>query len=109
MRLRLMLASQQIDPESYGRAPGKFAFADFELVFPPRTKPDNKADPPLGKEAGEDAGEDAFLAATARTTRQPHDGPRLTPDNNPLEAFCKLPIDLDQAVRFVNHMIEIKL
>ena len=103
-RVRLMLTVLQIDPETYCKAPGTFALSDFKLVFPPRAKPDDKADPALGEEMGEGA----FLIATARTTREPHDGAPLTP-GSPLAAFCKLPIDLDQAVLFVNHMIETKL
>ena len=104
-RLRLMLIMHlRIDPETYCKSPDSFAFSDFKLIFPPRAKPHDKADPPLSEEMGEDD----FLISSARTTREPHDGPPLPPDN-PLEAFCKLPIDLDQAVRFVNYMIETKL
>src|SRR5690349_15853998 len=99
MRLRLTLVYCRIDPEAYCKAPNTFAFFDFKVTFPPRAKPDDKADPPLSEEMGEDA----FVISSARTTREPPDGPPLPPDT-PLEAFCKLPIDLDQAVRFVNHM-----
>jgi hypothetical protein len=111
-RLRLMLAYSQIDLEASCNAPEGFAFFDFILNFPPRTRPD-KTDPPFG----EDIGESDFVTSTARaigplvpqrTTRKAPDERRLAP-GNPLEAFCALPIDLEQAVRFVDHMIETKL
>ena len=102
-RLRLMMMSRGIDPESYGQAPDRFEFLDFELVFPARAKPDDPFDPPFSEETGEGA----FLIATARTTGPPPAGSPIS--NSPPEGFCKLPIDLDQAVRFVNHMIETKL
>jgi hypothetical protein len=103
-RLRSMLGHLHIDPEDYCKAPGTFNFSDFKLVFPPRSEPDDKAGPPLGEEMGEGA----YFLATALATREPYYGPPLTP-GTPQAAFCKLPIDLDQAVRFVNHMIETKL
>ena len=104
IKLQLMLIAHKIDPEEYCTAPKKFDFGDFALHFPPRTKPDDKADLALG----EDMGEDAFLIATASATRTPHAGPALTSDT-PSAPFCSLPIDLEGAVRFVNHMIEIRL
>jgi hypothetical protein len=103
-RLRLTLAVSQIDPETRCKAAEGFASLDFTLNFPPRMKPDDKADPPFG----EDIGESAFVTSTARTIRKAPDGLRLLP-GNPLEAFCALPIDLEQAVRFVDQMIETKL
>jgi hypothetical protein len=102
-RLRLTLAASHIDPETYCEAPGKFAFSDFEVAFPPRTRPDGKADPPLGEETGETD----FFISTASTRKRPDDRPSRRDD--PLGAFCKLPIDLEQAVRFVDRMIETKL
>jgi hypothetical protein len=100
--LRSILQFRRIDPESYCRAPGEVY--NLKVDFPPRTKPNDKANPPRG----EDAGQDAFLITSAGAIRQPQNGPHATPDN-PLEAFCHLPIDLEQAVRFVDHMIENKL
>ena len=55
---------------------------------------------------GEEMAESGYLLGTA--TQEKHYGPPLT-EGTPLAAFCKLPIDLKQAVRFVNHMIETKL
>jgi hypothetical protein len=104
MRLRLTLAFSRIDPETCCQAPERFAFFDFKVEFPPRTKPDDKADPPFG----EDIGESAFVISTAHTTRKAPDAPTLLP-GSPTGAFCALHIDLEQAVRFVNHMIETKL
>jgi hypothetical protein len=103
-RLQLLLKAGRIDPEAYCSAPDRFNFHQFELLFPPRTKPDGKADLALG----EDAGEGAFLIATASAAQQPNNGPSLMSDT-PSEAFCKLPIDLEKAVLFVNYMIETKL
>ena len=103
-KLRSTLKYNQIDPEDYCKAPGTFAFSDFKLVFPPRSEPDDKAGPPLGEEMSEGA----YFLSTARATREPYYGPPLTL-GTPLAAFCKLPIDLDQAVRFVNHIIETRL
>jgi hypothetical protein len=102
--LRSMLEHLHIDPEDYCEAPSTFDFFDFELIFPPRSEPDDKAGLPFGDEMGGDA----YLLATARATRVPHDGPRLT-RGTPLAACCRLAIDLEQAVRFSNHMIETKL
>ena len=103
-RLHLTLAACQIDPETYCDAPGKLAFSDFEVAFPPRTRPDGtKADPSLGEEIGETD----CLISTASTRKGPDDRPSRR--DNPLGAFCKLPIDLEQAVRFVDRMIETKL
>jgi hypothetical protein len=103
-RLRSMLEYRHIDPEEYCKAPGLFAFSDFRLVFPPRSEPDDKAGPPLGEEMGEGG----YLLATARASNEPYYGPPLTP-GTPLAAVCRLSIDLAQAVRFVEHMIETKL
>src|SRR6201984_1386810 len=58
-RLRVMLLSYNIDPHMYCRAPEAFDFSGFALLFPPRAKPDDKADPALG----EDMGAGAFLIA----------------------------------------------
>jgi hypothetical protein len=102
-RLRSMLEHLHIDPEDYCQAPSAFAFSDFAVVFPPRSEPDDKAGLPFGDEM---AG-NAYLLATARATRAPHYGPRMT--GTPLAACCRLAIDLEQAVRFVNHMIDTKL
>jgi hypothetical protein len=103
-RLRSMLEYRHIDPEEYCKAPGLFAFSDFRLVFPPRSEPDDKAGPPLGEEMGEGG----YLLATAQASSEPYYGPPLTP-GTPLAAVCRLSIDLAQAVRFVEHMIETKL
>jgi len=104
MRLRLTLMARRIDPEAYCAAPEQFDFGGFALHFPPRAKPDDKADLALG----EDIGRGAFLITTASATRTPHAGPALTSDT-PSAPFCRLPIDLEEAVRFVNHMIETRL
>ncbi|HWZ50359.1 MAG TPA: hypothetical protein VNW54_02735 [Granulicella sp.] len=104
MRLRSMLEYNHIDPEEYCEAPSTFDFSDFELVFPPRSEPDDKAGLPFGDEMGGSA----YFLATARATREPHYGPRL-PLSTPLAACCRLAIDLEQAVRFSNHMIDTKL
>jgi hypothetical protein len=101
-RLRWLLMARRIDPETYCTAPD--GFFEFEVHFFPRAKPDDKADLALG----EDMGIGAFLIATASAVRQPHDGPSLTSDTRSA-AFCRLPIDLEAAVLFVNHMIETKL
>jgi hypothetical protein len=82
-RLRAILQLRRIDPE----------------------KPNDRANPPRG----EDAGQDAFLIASAGTIRPPRNGPHVTTTDRGLEAFCHLPIDLEQAVRFVDHMIPSKL
>jgi hypothetical protein len=103
-RLRSMLEHLHIDPEEYCKAPGLFAFSDFRLVFPPRSEPDDKAGPPLGEEMGEGG----YLLATAQASNEPYYGPPLTP-GTPLAAVCRLSIDLAQAVRFVEHIIETKL
>jgi hypothetical protein len=63
---------------------------------------DDKAGLPLGEEMGEGG----YVLGAA--TLVPYFGPPLT-RGTPLAAFCKLPIDLEQAVRFVNHMIETRL
>src|SRR5256886_14386399 len=39
-RLRLMLMASDIDPETDCTAPGRFAFFNFAVSFPPRAKPD---------------------------------------------------------------------
>ena len=103
-RLRWMLLAHQIDPEAYCLAPDRFGFYGFELLFPPRTKPDGKADLTLG----EDAGEGAFLIATASAVKQADNSPSLISDT-PSEPFCKCPVDLEKAVLFVDYMIETKL
>src|SRR2546423_4180742 len=104
LRLRLMLLARQIDPEAYCTAPAGFDFFEFELLFPPRARPDERANPA----SSEDMGEGAFLIATASAIRRPRDRPSVTSDT-PSAAFCKIPIDLEKAVLFVNHMIETKL
>jgi hypothetical protein len=104
MRLQWTLRALRIDPEAYCRAPEKFHFGGFALHFPPRAKLDDKADLALG----EDMGEDAFLITTASATRTPKADPALTSDISSAP-FCSLPIDLEGAVQFVNHMIETKL
>ena len=96
-----MLMSRHIDPQMYCAAPDALDFFDFALLFPPRTKPDDNADPALG----EDMGTGAFLIATSSAVKG---GPSLTSDS-PSAAFCKLPIDLEKAVLFVNYMTETKL
>jgi hypothetical protein len=93
-----------IDPESYCAAPQTVPFYNFKLYFPPRTKPTDKANPLWT----EDTGQDAFLIASASAIRERQDGPPATSDN-PLEAFCYLRIELKQAVRFVDYMIESKV
>ena len=103
-KLQLQFLAHRVDPEAYCTAPGEFGFSDFALHFPPRAKPDDKAD----RKAGEDRGEGAFLIATASATRGPHHGPALTADI-PADPFCSLPIDLERAVQFVNYMIETRL
>jgi hypothetical protein len=102
-RLRSLLMARRIDPETYCMAPEGFDFFDFGVHFPPRAKPDAKGDLALG----EDIGNDEFLIATASAIREPH-GASLTSDTE-AEPFCRLPIDLEKAVLFVNHMIEAKL
>jgi len=97
--LRSALDHRRIDPDKYCESPGTF---DHEVIFPPRSEPDDKAGLPLGEEMAESA----YLLGTA--TQEKHYGPPLT-HGTPLAAFCKLPIDLKQAVRFVNHMIETRL
>jgi hypothetical protein len=100
-RLRVLLMAHRIDPETYCAAP--YRFDDFEVYFPPRAKPDDKADPALG----EDMGKGAFLIATVSAVREPQ-RPSLTSEAGSAP-FCRLPIDLEKAVLFVNHMIETKL
>jgi hypothetical protein len=97
-----MLEHDHIAPEEYCKTPDRFAFFDFNLIFPPRSELDDKAGLPLSEEMGEGG---YFLASA---TREPYNGPPLT-RSTPLAAFCKLAIDLYQAVRFVNHMIETRL
>ena len=103
--LHAMLQYHHIDPEIYCKTPGTFEVEDLKLEFLPRTKPDDKSNAPLDKETGENA----LLIVTARIGRQPQDGPPTIPDDNPIAAFCHLPIELEQAVRFVDYMIESKL
>jgi hypothetical protein len=97
--LRSMLDYCRIDPDSYCDTPGTFV---YEPIFPSRQEPDEKVDLPFGDEM---AG-GAYLLGTA--TQVPHYGPPLT-RGTPIAAFCKLRIDLEQAVRFVNHMIDTRL
>ena len=85
--LHAMLQYHHIDPEAYCEAPETFEFRDVELVFHPRTKPDDKPNPRSGKKTGENA----FLTVTALTARKPQGGPPAIPDDNPLAAFCHLP------------------
>jgi hypothetical protein len=96
--LRRMLDFSRIDPDDYSEKPSTFVYAP---VFPSRQEPDVKADSPFGDEM---AG-DAYLLGTA--TQTPYHGPCLR--GLPIAAFCKLSIDLEQAVRFVNHMIGFRL
>lgn len=103
-RLRLLLMAHRIDPEICCTATDRFDFFQFELLFPPRAKPDEKAVSALG----EDMGEGAFLIAPASAIRQPHDDPSSMSDTRS-EPFCKIPVDLPKAILFVNHMIETKL
>ena len=97
--LRSMLDFRRIDPDKYCESPSTF---DYDVIFPPRSEPDDKSGLPLGEEMAESG----YLLGTA--TQEKHYGPPLT-EGTPLAAFCKLPIDLKQAVRFVNHMIETRL
>ena len=97
--LRSMLEYCQIDRDNYCEMPSTFV---YEVVFPSRAEPDEKAVLPF---ADEMAGS-AYLLGTA--TRTPYYGPPLA-QGAPVAAFCKLPIDLEQAVRFVNHMIDSRL
>jgi hypothetical protein len=102
--LRGQFFANDIDPEAYCAAPLTFAFRDFAVHYPPRTKPDEKAD----RKPGEDRGTDEFLITTARATRDPHHGPSVTADA-PSAPFCQIPIDLEKAVQFVNYMIKTRL
>lgn len=97
--LRSMLDHNQIDRDNYCERPTPFV---YEAIFPSRQEPDEKAVLPFGDEM---AGS-AYLLGAA--TRAPHPGPPLT-RGTPLAAFCRLPIDLERAVRFVNHMIDSRL
>jgi hypothetical protein len=97
--LRSVLDYSRIDPDSYCQTPRSFV---YEVIFPPRSEADDKAGLPLGEEMGTGA----YLLGAA--TQVPYYGPPLT-RGTPLAAFCTLPIDLEQAVRFVNHMIETRL
>jgi hypothetical protein len=103
-RLRWLLQASSIDPESFCKAPGTVASWHFNLDFPPRTRPEDKASTPWNEETGVNA----FLIATAGSIRPSQGSPPAMLDN-PLAAFCHFPIELDQAVRFVNHMVETKL
>jgi hypothetical protein len=101
-RLRSMLMSRHIDPRMYCAAPDARSISLISRCsFPHVQKPDDNADPALG----EDMGRDAFLIATSSAVKG---GPSLTSDT-PSAAVCKLPIDLEKAVLFVNYMIETKL
>ena len=97
--LRSMLAYRKIDPESYCKAPRSFV---YEAIFPTRTDLDERVASP----SGEEMADGSYLLGAA--TQDPYYGPPLT-RGTPLAAFCKLPIDLEQAVRFVDYMIEDKL
>jgi len=103
-KLRSMLEQMDIDPEDYCMAPDTFEFSDFELYFPGRLEPNHKADLQLGEEIGEGD----HLSASAVRAREPHHGPAFT-RGTAVAMFCKLPIDLYQAVQFVNHMIGARL
>jgi hypothetical protein len=103
-KLRSMLEYSDIDPEDYCMAPDRFEFSDFELYFPGRLEPDHKTDLQLGEKIGKAD----HLSATAVRAREQHHGPAFA-RNTPLAMFCKLPIDLYQVVRFVEHMIETRL
>ena len=102
-RLRLMLLASSIDPESYCVAPETVGYWYFKLDFPPRTRPDDKANPPWDEETGENA----FLISISGRARPSPDSQPAMPDN-PLAAFCHLRIELEQAVRFVDRMIELR-
>jgi hypothetical protein len=97
--LRSMLEYCKIDPDSYCEVPSTFL---YDVIFPSRQEPDEKMGLPFTDEM---AGGAYVLGAASQ---EPQYGPPLT-RGTPLAAFCKLPIDLEQAVRFVNHMIETKL
>ena len=97
-RLHLLFRAHQIDPARYCTAPDEFDFDDLELLFVPRTTPDDKADLVLG----EDGGEDEFIIATANAGRQPDDRPSVTSATRSMP-FCQLRVDVKQAVLFVNH------
>ena len=71
-RLHLLFRAHQIDRARYCTAPDEFDFDNLELLFVPRTTPDDKADLVLS----EDAGEDEFIIATANAGRQPEDARR---------------------------------
>jgi hypothetical protein len=103
-RLRLMLRALHIEPETYCMASDQSAFFDFTVFFPPRARPDDKADLAFG----EDIGADAFVIATASAISRPHDRLGLNSETRS-EPFCALSADLAKAVLFVNHMIETKL
>ena len=102
-RVRAMLDHLQIDPENYCEAPDSFAFSEIRLIFPPRAEPDDTAALPLGEEKAWNAP----IWASAIPTKHRYDPPLTL--GTAQAAFCKLPIDLHQAVRFVNEMIETKL
>ena len=97
--LRSMLDYHKIDPNRYCEAPGRYI---YEVIFPSRKEPTERADLLSSQEMGEGA----HLLGAA--TQEPHHGPLLT-FGTPLAAFCTLVIDLAQAVRFVNHLIEARL
>lgn len=103
-RLQVLLFGRTIDPEAYCATPDKFDFYDLAVLYPPRTKPDDKAD----WKPGEDIGIDAFLIVTARATREPYHSRSITADT-PSAPFCELLIHLETAVQFVNHLIETRL
>ena len=103
-RLQLFFWAHQIDPARYCTAPDEFDFDNLELLFVPRTTPDDKTDLVLG----EDAGEDEFIIATANPGRSPDDRPSVTSATRSMP-FCQLRVDVKQAVLFVNHMIATKL
>jgi hypothetical protein len=97
--LRSVLDHHKIDPDRYCEAPRSFV---YEAIFPSRKAPAERDD----LLSGEEMGEGAYLLGAA--TEEPHHGPLLTP-GTPLAAFCTLMIDLERAVRFVNHMIKAQL
>jgi hypothetical protein len=57
---------------------------------------------------GEDAGASEFIISTANAGRQPDDRPSVTSITRSMP-FCKLRVDVKQAILFVNHMIATKL
>ena len=65
-RLRVVLMSHHIDPQMYCAAPDALDFFDFALLFPPRTKPDDHADPALGEDMGTGGVLDSYVECSQR-------------------------------------------